>query len=658
VEANFNVDFVRSRQVIPGYDAQMNYTQTSYVAGWQRRIALHLELFPGRRVGLATHDMPGDFGWESGEVVRYSTPQKMATARAIRDHLLAHSLGDRPPPVIRNCGGSNNTRVWGVPGVRMQSAHALAFCHAAARHVRERLRSRGSVFYMALALCIAQVSVGGPKDLDPPKNFAQLLWEVRTGRAHIGIEQGGIVPRRGDSLPQQLAFLRGAIGLQLYYNVRYLELKTPDLADPCRAAAAAAAAAGGSQRLVACGKPHQAYVPLLQQTARRMLEGQPLRWNCSSGDAAAAPRLKTDDHIEKMTRAVKISNVAARRDATGQLMDVHDGNIVREPHFRGGAFLWWGMGYQNCTESTGPLPPFNCPAIYQPFGGCGFRDDHAVRLYASRDLVSWELVASDVLPPSARPTGVYFRPKVVYNRHTRYWVLWVNFLDASVSKTPLKAEPTAKYVVATSLTPEGPFRVWTEHANVEFSGGGDFALLVDGPNAFLAYDSWQTNHKVVIEQLDANFTSSLGPTGKSSGPISKAGQEAPILFARGGLFFLLFGPCCCFCAGGSGSSVFTAQHPLGPWTDTGQDLNPTDGQGTQRAIRAQENFVVTVPTVSAQGTPTTTFLYTGDRWASAPDHLKSHDFQYWQPLSFNDSTSPPSIAPLKWVDSFHLTLNV
>ena len=123
------MDFVRSRQVIPGYDAQMNYTQSSYVAGWQRRIALHLELFPGRRVGLATHDMPGDFGWESGEVVRYSTPQKMATARAIRDHLLAHSLGDRPPPVIRNCGGSNNTRVWGVPGV----------CHAYAVSARTRL---------------------------------------------------------------------------------------------------------------------------------------------------------------------------------------------------------------------------------------------------------------------------------------------------------------------------------------------------------------------------------------------------------------------------------------------------------------------------------------------------------------------------------------
>jgi hypothetical protein len=47
----------------------------------------------------------------------------------------------------------------------------------------------------------------------------------------------------------------------------------------------------------------------------------------------------------------------------------------------------------------------------------------------------------------------------------------------------------------------------------------------------------------------------------------------------------------------------------------------------------------------------TTFVYTGDRWSSAPDKLKSHDFQYWYPLAFNDSVSPPTIEPMKWVDS-------
>ena len=46
-------------------------------------------------------------------------------------------------------------------------------------------------------------------------------------------------------------------------------------------------------------------------------------------------------------------------------------------------YYWYGMGYMNCTESTGIIPPFNCPGIYKSFGGCGFRTDHAVRFYSS-----------------------------------------------------------------------------------------------------------------------------------------------------------------------------------------------------------------------------------------------------------------------------------
>ena len=55
------------------------------------------------------------------------------------------------------------------------------------------------------------------------------------------------------------------------------------------------------------------------------------------------------------------------------------------------------MGYQNCTETKGLIPPRNCPGIYEKFGGCGFREDHAVNLYTSPDLENWTFVA-DVLP--------------------------------------------------------------------------------------------------------------------------------------------------------------------------------------------------------------------------------------------------------------------
>ena len=44
-----------------------------------------------------------------------------------------------------------------------------------------------------------------------------------------------------------------------------------------------------------------------------------------------------------------------------------------------------------------------------------------------------------------------------------------------------------------------------------YTGGGDFALLVDGlGQAFLAYDAWGNGHRVSIERLDPTFTDSLG----------------------------------------------------------------------------------------------------------------------------------------------------
>merc|ERR1712070_1242529 len=121
--------------------------------------------------------------------------------------------------------------------------------------------------------------------------------------------------------------------------------------------------------------------------------------------------------------AANISNVIPRRDITGALMDVHDGNVLRFAD--DGLYYWYGMGYQNCTEHDGIIPPFQCPGIYDAFGGCGFRTDHAVNLYSSPDLVHWTPLG-DILPNTSRPEGIYFRPKVLYNRASKEYVLWVN----------------------------------------------------------------------------------------------------------------------------------------------------------------------------------------------------------------------------------------
>merc|ERR1719300_1781225 len=87
-----------------------------------------------------------------------------------------------------------------------------------------------------------------------------------------------------------------------------------------------------------------------------------------------------------------------RVDVEGNLIDVHDGNILKHE----GLWYWWGMGYRDCLLETGLIPPRNCPGIYLEFGHCGFRTDHAINLYSSPDLEKWTFV-SDILPQNVRP---------------------------------------------------------------------------------------------------------------------------------------------------------------------------------------------------------------------------------------------------------------
>ncbi len=164
-------------------------------------------------------------------------------------------------------------------------------------------------------------------------------------------------------------------------------------------------------------------------------------------------------------------------------------------------------------------------------------------------------------------------------------------------ETPLRAYPNATYLVATSSSRTGPFRVAREKASVAWSGAGDLTLFADSadPNrmAYVAYDAWSNGHRISIERLTDDYADSVGSS-SSSGAVSSSGNEAPIVFLRNSVWYLLYGPTCCFCHEGSGSVVLTAPHPLGPWNASRADLNPKRGVVGSRPIAAQESFIVRV----------------------------------------------------------------
>lgn len=63
-------------------------------------------------------------------------------------------------------------------------------------------------------------------------------------------------------------------------------------------------------------------------------------------------------------------------------------------------------------------------------------------------------------------------------------------------------------------------------------------------------------------------------------------------------------------------------------------------------VPAQQFGVFGIETVAG-----TEYLWVGIRYGSAPDGLKSHDFQYWWPLQFDEKGV---VQPMTFQDSFTL----
>jgi hypothetical protein len=162
------------------------------------------------------------------------------------------------------------------------------------------------------------------------------------------------------------------------------------------------------------------------------------------------------------------------------------------------------------------------------------------------------------------------------------------------------------------------------------------------------------HHRICVLKLTPDY---LGTTGETSDFVA-GNCEGPSMLKRRDVYYLLFDNTCCYCQDGSGIRVYTGRQPLGPFTYRG-NINvkseqvhnvPTSwtypGSGRPDCIiKAQGKHVAELPTSSGVA-----FLWIGDRWHSAPDGIKGHDFQYWSsPLQFDQDGM---IKQLKWEDQW------
>jgi hypothetical protein len=331
------------------------------------------------------------------------------------------------------------------------------------------------------------------------------------------------------------------------------------------------------------------------------------------------------------TRRAIISNVEPRRDIHGEIIDAHDGCM----EYFNGQFYLYGVQFRK---------------------GNGFGNSNRYVCYSSPDLMAWTPHGEMIKELDANPR-TFAQCYVKFNRRTGKYVMWYN--------------AAGQNGVAVADRPDGPFvlvnaNVQLTHTDIQV---GDMSLFVDddgtcylvqsdGMAGFGVQVEPIPHHQVCVEKLTPDY---LGTTGEITGFVT-GNCEGPSMFKRGNTYYLLTDNTCCYCPEGTGVRVYTAPSPMGPFTYRGninvqagstRDLPRTwTSPGTGRndcIITAQGKHVAAVPTPSG-----VVFLWMGDRWGTAPDGVKGHDFQYWSsPFQFE---SDGMIKQMKWEDQWTLEL--
>ncbi|MEV0253635.1 RICIN domain-containing protein [Streptomyces sp. NPDC050732] len=241
----------------------------------------------------------------------------------------------------------------------------------------------------------------------------------------------------------------------------------------------------------------------------------------------------------------------------------------------------------------------------------------AVSVYRSADLKTWEFRRNVLTQSSAPELGVanIERPKVIYNKATRKFVMWMH-------KENGKDYHEARAAVAVSDTVDGDYTWKGSFRPPSGTTSRDQTLFQDDDGTAYQITATENNADLHIYRLDADYT---GYDELVADPWPGQWREAPALFKRDGVYFMLT-------SGTSGwnpnqQKYATAESLTGPWSGM-KDTGNADGHGSQTT------FVLPV-----QGPSATSYLYMGDRWGNSMGGTVNDSQYVWLPLDFPTRTT-------------------
>ncbi|WP_406174710.1 RICIN domain-containing protein [Streptomyces sp. NBC_00996] len=284
-----------------------------------------------------------------------------------------------------------------------------------------------------------------------------------------------------------------------------------------------------------------------------------------------------------------ITNGTQFTDTSGAAVHAHGGGVIKV-----GSYYYWFGEHRNADNTF-----------------------QYVDAYRSTDLKNWAF-RNHVLSQSSSSELVSAnieRPKVMYNASTGKFVMWMH-KENGTDYSEARAAVAVSNTVDGAYTYQGSFQPLGQYMS------RDITVFVDTDGTGYMASAARENYDLQIYKLTADYT---GIDSLVANPWVGGHREAPALFKRGGVYFMLT-------SGATGwnpnqQQYATATNITGPWT-------AMTNVGDSTAYGSQTAYVLPV-----QGSAGTSYLYMGDRWGNSFGGTVNDSRYVWLPLTFPTTTT-------------------
>ncbi len=305
------------------------------------------------------------------------------------------------------------------------------------------------------------------------------------------------------------------------------------------------------------------------------------------------------------------------KDTDGNTINAHGGGIL----LHNGTYYWFG---EIKKGKTWRVPYVTSWEAYRVNAG-------GVSCYSSKDLINWKYEGVALAPNTTDSTHdlhtskVIERPKVIYNKMTRKFVMWMHLDNEDYSY--------AHAGVAVSDKPAGPYE-FINSVKPNGNDSRDMTIFQDEDGKAYHLYSSEGNATMHITLLSDDY---LKHTATEKSILIKESREAPAMIKFNGKYYLFTSGCTGWSPNPAAYAI--ADKPLGEWK---QQDNPCQGDKGDITFGAQSTFVIKVPGRKDA------FIFLADRW----NKTNLPDSRYvWLPMTIKDG-KPMITWEDKWNFSF------